>query len=111
MCLGQIFQLRVNPLAEAIGNNDKQGIPGTVGGGLKMNAGCFGAEIKDILVSIQAVDKKGNVSTISAKEINFDYRDNDLSENLIFLSASFIGKKKSKNEIIETMTKLKNAII
>ena len=43
-----------------------------------MNAGCFGKEIKDILVSIQAVDKSGNISTILAKEINFDYRDNDL---------------------------------
>jgi len=62
-------------------------IPGTVGGGLKMNAGCFGAEIKDILVSIQSVDKNGNVLTIPAKEINFEYRNNDLSESLIFLSA------------------------
>ena len=35
--------------------------PGTVGGGLKMNAGCFGTEIKDILVSIQAVEKNGNI--------------------------------------------------
>ena len=39
-------------------------IPGTVGGGIKMNAGCFGNEIKDILISIQAIDKTGNVSTI-----------------------------------------------
>ena len=34
-------------------------IPGTVGGGIKMNAGCFGKEFKDILVSVQAVDKCG----------------------------------------------------
>ena len=51
-------------------------IPGTIGGGIKMNAGCFGREIKDILVSIQAIDKKGNVLTIPAKEINFEYRNN-----------------------------------
>ena len=77
-------------------------IPGTVGGGIKMNAGCFGKEFKDILISIQAIDKSGNVITIPAKDINFEYRKNDLSEDLIFLSASFKGlrkKKKIKNEI------------
>ena len=82
-------------------------IPGTVGGGLKMNAGCFDTEIKDILVSIQSVDKNGNVLTIPAKEINFEYRNNDLSENLIFLSASFKGEKKSSKKIKEDMLKLK----
>ena len=83
-------------------------IPGTVGGGLKMNAGCFGTEIKDILVSIQSVDKNGNVLTIPAKEINFEYRNNDLSESLIFLSASFKGEKKDTQKILEKMSKLKN---
>ena len=47
-------------------------IPGTVGGGIKMNAGCFEKEFKDILVSIQAIDKSGQVITIPAKEINFN---------------------------------------
>ena len=45
-------------------------IPGTVGGGIKMNAGCFGKEFKDILISIQAINKSGQVITISAKEID-----------------------------------------
>ena len=82
-------------------------IPGTVGGGIKMNAGCFGNEIKDILISIQAIDKSGNVSTIPAEKINFDYRNNNLPDNLIFLSASFKGKKKNSDEIKEEMLKLK----
>ena len=73
-----------------------------------MNAGCFGTEIKDILVSIQAVDKNGNIFTIPAKDINFDYRNNDLSEDLIFLSASFKGEKKDTQKILETMSKLKD---
>ena len=63
-------------------------IPGSIGGGIKMNAGCFGREFKDILLSIQAIDQKGNLITIPSKEINFDYRNNDLPEDLIFLSAS-----------------------
>ena len=57
-------------------------IPGSVGGGIRMNAGCFGREFKDILLSIQAIDKKGNVITIPTKDIKFDYRKNDLSEDL-----------------------------
>jgi UDP-N-acetylmuramate dehydrogenase len=83
-------------------------IPGTVGGGLKMNAGCFKREFKDILISVQAVEKSGNVITIPAKNIIFEYRNNNLSEDLIFLSASFKGKKKSKSMIEEEMKKLKD---
>ena len=71
-------------------------IPGTVGGGIKMNAGCFKREFKDILVSIQAIDKFGQVITIPARQIKFKYRDSGLSDDLIFLSASFKGFKKDK---------------
>ncbi len=100
-------------LADFAANNNLSGfeflscIPGTIGGGIKMNAGCFEREIKDILVSVQVIDKLGNISTIPAKKINFDYRKNDLSEDLIFLSASFKGQKKDKRKILETMSKLK----
>jgi len=83
-------------------------IPGTVGGGLKMNAGCFNMEFKDILISIQAIDKKGRVLTIPANKIIFEYRDNDLSDDLIFLSASFRGEKKNKDEIKKKIYELKN---
>ena len=82
-------------------------IPGTVGGGIKMNAGCFGKEFKDILISIQAIDKNGNILTIPAKKINFDYRNNDLSEDFIFLSASFKGTKSNTKKIQNEVEKLK----
>jgi UDP-N-acetylmuramate dehydrogenase len=82
-------------------------IPGTVGGGIKMNAGCFEREFKDILVSIQAIDKFGKVITIPAKEINFKYRDSSLSDELIFLSASFKGFKKNKDLIQNEMKIMK----
>ncbi len=71
-------------------------IPGTVGGGIRMNAGCFGKEFKNILLSVQAIDKTGKITTIPSKKIKFGYRKNDLSEDLIFLSASFKGLKKDK---------------
>ena len=82
-------------------------IPGTVGGGIKMNAGCFGREFKDILISIQAINKSGQVITIPAKEINFKYRDSGLSDDLIFLSASFKGFKKNLDLIQKEMKELK----
>ena len=74
-------------------------IPGSIGGGIRMNAGCFGREFKDILLSIQVIDKSGKVMTIPSKDIKFEYRKNDLSDNLIFLSASFKGIKKNYNKI------------
>ena len=82
-------------------------IPGTVGGGIKMNAGCFDREFKDILISVQAINKSGQVITIPAKEINFKYRDSGLSNDFIFLSASFRGFKKESNGIRSEMIKLK----
>ena len=88
-------------------------IPGTVGGGIKMNAGCFDREFKDILISIQAINKSGQVITIPAKDINFEYRNSKLSDDLIFLSASFKGYKKKlniiKNEMIELKKKKEEA--
>ena len=82
-------------------------IPGTVGGGIKMNAGCFEREFKDILISIQAINKLGQVITIPAKDINFKYRNSGLSDDLIFLSASFKGYKKKLDLIKKEMIELK----
>ncbi len=82
-------------------------IPGTIGGGLKMNAGCFNKEFKDVLVSIQAIDKNGQVLTIPANKVIFKYRSNDLKEDLIFLSASFKGSRKHKEEIKKEVLELK----
>ena len=83
-------------------------IPGTIGGGLRMNSGCFKKEFKDILVSVQAIDRTGKIKTILASKINFSYRGNDLDKNLIFLSASFKGKFKEKKEIQEYIKVIKN---
>ena len=82
-------------------------IPGTIGGGLKMNAGCFNKEFKDILISIQAIDRLGRVITIPANKVSFEYRNNDLAKDLIFLSASFKGEKKNKIQIKNEVSKLK----
>ena len=82
-------------------------IPGTVGGGITMNAGCFGKEFKDILISIQAIDKLGNIQTIKSEDVKFEYRKNNLPKDLIFLSASFRGKKSTHDKILAETNKLK----
>ena len=82
-------------------------IPGSVGGGIKMNAGCYGREFKDIIVSVQAIDFEGNVRTIPSSEINFKYRSSSLSKDLIYLSGTFRGKISDKNIIKKKMEELK----
>ena len=88
-------------------------IPGSIGGGIRMNSGCFDREFKDILISVQAINRSGEILTIPAKEIVFDYRSCDLGKDLIFLSATFKGNKKKKDEIeketINLKTKKENA--
>ena len=82
-------------------------IPGSVGGGIRMNSGCFEKEFKDILVSVQYIDFNGIVKTINSKNINFEYRGTNLPKDVIFLSATFKGMKKNKNKIQEKIDELK----
>ena len=82
-------------------------IPGTVGGGIRMNSGCFGSEFKDILVSVQAINRLGEVITIPAKDIIFGYRFCNLAKDLIFLSASFRGIKGKSDQIEKEVKNLK----
>ena len=86
-------------------------IPGSVGGGLKMNSGCFGTEFKDKLISLQCIDTKGNIKIIPSNKIKFKYRKIELDENLIFLSATFQGvvsNKKKIKDLMDNLTKKKN---
>ena len=83
-------------------------IPGSIGGGIRMNSGCFGEEFKDILLSVQAVDREGKVLTVPSSRIKFEYRTNDLPRDLIFLSASFKGNFKNKDIAKKDMEILKN---
>ena len=100
-------------LSEFAMKNDLSGfeflscIPGTIGGGIRMNAGCFGKEFKDILLSIQAIDVFGNVMTLPVEEIKFEYRKTSLADDLVFLSASFKGIKGDKKEIKNLTNELK----
>ena len=83
-------------------------IPGSIGGGIRMNSGCFEREFKDVLISVQLIDSIGQVSTIPTKKIGFKYRGTNLSKDLIFLSATLKGFKKNKDQITNEILKLVN---
>ena len=81
-------------------------IPGTIGGGIKMNSGCYGEDISKILLSVQAMDFNGNIRIIYSSDIKFSYRGCDLKKDLIFISATFKGKKSEKDTIKKKMKDL-----
>ena len=82
-------------------------IPGTVGGGIRMNSGCFNREFKDILISVQVIDYVGKIITIPAHKIQFGYRECNLPKDVIFLSASFKGNLKNQKVIEKEINSLK----
>ena len=81
-------------------------IPGTIGGGVRMNAGCYGKDISKILVSVQVMDFNGKMKIIYSQDIKFSYRGCSLDNNLIFISATFRGKRENKINIEKRMNNL-----
>ena len=81
------------------------GIPGSVGGAVYMNAGAYGGEMKDVVVKVNHIDKKGNKSCYSDNELDFSYRHSAYSDSeLIITSAVFKLQKGDKAEIEAKMT-------
>lgn len=82
------------------------GIPGTVGGALRMNAGCYGTEIKDILVSALAVDSQGKIHKLTPEDMGFSYRHCEIPQDWIFVGARFKAKSGNPQEIASRIEKL-----
>ena len=82
------------------------GIPGTIGGGIKMNSGAFGAEFKDILIDVKAINNLGEIKTFSNKELQMGYRKIGLSKEWIFYEARFKSSKDSKDKITTKMRRI-----
>ena len=74
-------------------------IPGSLGGGIVMNSGCYENEISKILVSVEVIDENGKIFEIEKDKINFFYRGCDLPDNFIILSAKLKGLKLDKLKI------------
>ena len=68
------------------------GIPGGIGGALRMNAGAYGGETKDILVEARGVDRQGNIRTFSNADMQYSYRRSGAPEDVIFTQALFRGR-------------------
>jgi len=69
------------------------GVPGTIGGALRMNAGCYGGETKDVLKSVIALDRTGRRQVMSPEEMDYSYRHCGAPSDLIFTEAVFEGTK------------------
>jgi UDP-N-acetylmuramate dehydrogenase len=82
-----------------------RGIPGTIGGALRMNAGCYGRELKDVFVEARAVNAKGEVVTLSAAEMGFRYR-HSAPEELIYIDAVLEGTRDAPDAIRARMEAL-----
>ena len=81
-------------------------IPGTIGGGIRMNSGCYGEDISKIIVSVQVMDFSGKIRVIYSSDIKFSYRGSNLDNKLIFISATFQGKKNNKPNIQKKINNL-----
>jgi len=83
------------------------GIPGTIGGALRMNGGAYGGETKDVLVEARGVDRAGNLRTYTNAEMGFRYRHCGVPEDVIFTSALFQGRPGNPDEIAAEMDSIK----
>jgi UDP-N-acetylmuramate dehydrogenase len=85
------------------------GIPGTIGGALGMNAGAYGAEMKDVTVAATAVDSGGEIHQIPHQELGFSYRHSAVPEDWIFTGAVLKGEPGETRDIARRMTEIKQA--
>jgi len=83
-----------------------RGIPGSVGGALRMNGGAYGGEAKDVLVEARGVDRAGNVRTYTNADMNFSYRHCGVADDVIFTQALFAGRPGDAAAIAAEMNKI-----
>jgi UDP-N-acetylmuramate dehydrogenase len=84
------------------------GIPGTIGGALRMNGGAYGGETKDVLIEARGVDRQGNIRSYTNAEMGFTYRHCGVSEDVIFTKAVFQGREGDPEQIAAEMAEIKS---
>lgn len=82
------------------------GIPGTIGGALRMNGGAYGREVKDVLVAAQAVDRQGHILTYSNEAMGFTYRHSAVPDDVIFTGAVLEGSEDDPLAIAQRMAEI-----
>ena len=94
---------------ELTGFEEISGIPGTIGGAIRMNAGAHGKEIKDLVKNVTVIDYNGNIKQMQNEEMQFEYRNSIISkEKLIVLEATLVLQKGNKEEIQNKMKEYQN---
>ncbi|MGH6725205.1 MAG: UDP-N-acetylmuramate dehydrogenase, partial [Pseudolabrys sp.] len=83
------------------------GIPGTIGGALRMNGGAYGGETKDVLIEARGVDRQGEMRSFSNAEMGFSYRHCGVPEDVIFTAAVFQGRAGDADTIAGEMAAIK----
>lgn len=84
-------------------------IPGTIGGAIRMNAGCYGTEIRDVVECVFAVDGIGKYHTLTAADLGMTYRHCAIPDDWVFTGARFKTASASPSVIEETMNRMLNA--
>jgi UDP-N-acetylmuramate dehydrogenase len=85
------------------------GIPGTIGGGLRMNAGAYGSEFKNIIVSADGYDRQGKRHTLTNTDMGFSYRHSEAPTNMIFVSAMMQGQAGDADAIHTKMQEIQKS--
>lgn len=78
-------------------------IPGTIGGTIKTNAGCFGSSVSDVLISATIITRNGKIKQISNSDFHFGYRTSKFSKDDIILSVTFQCQKEAPEKILQTI--------
>jgi len=85
------------------------GVPGTIGGALRMNAGAYGSEIKDVVLSARALDEVGEFHQLTPSDLGFSYRHCSVPESWIFVSAVLQGRNDDRSAIYQRMADIATA--
>jgi UDP-N-acetylmuramate dehydrogenase len=111
-CGAAALDLNVARVAQSAGIGGLEflcGVPGTIGGALRMNAGAYGTEIKDVLVSAEAADISGKVHSLDPGDFGFAYRQTEVPADWIFLGARLRGQADDPETIAGRMRKIQEA--
>jgi UDP-N-acetylmuramate dehydrogenase len=86
-----------------------RGIPGAIGGALRMNGGAYGRETKDVVIELRGIDRRGRSHVLANSEMNYSYRHCGVSEDVIFTDALFQGARGDAERIAAEMDKITEA--
>ena len=82
------------------------GVPGSIGGAIAMNAGCYGSDVAENLISATALDHQGNLHELKNSDFGFFYRGSRISKNFIFIEGLFRATKSTSEEVAKKISEL-----